>query len=208
MPYRNTIFGVGLLLVVFFIGLSLWHSHSVSQAGEAWNSLGAPVFQPGSSLNEQTISVMDQAAKTYHGEPAAEWAEVFAGDTALMAGTNKILTDKKIGIEFLNDAQKRYTEALKTLTIPGAREQAMFGNARAIESLVQNADDLKQAIAAYEELKKSFPNGMFKTVVDGRRLERLGKKDALAFYQKLAQYTPKPKVGEPPQQVRQPRPLA
>ncbi|MGA2255319.1 MAG: hypothetical protein ABSG53_11705 [Thermoguttaceae bacterium] len=195
VPYKNALFGVGLLLVVLFIGLSLWHSHSVSQAGEAWNSLGVPVFQP-VFVAEQTISLMDQSAKTYQGDPAAEWAEVFAGDTALMVGTNRILTDKKIGIEYLNDAQKRYTEALKTLTIAGAKEQAMFGKARAMESMSQNKAQVDEAVAAYKELIERFPNGMFKPVAD-QRIEQLQKKDALEFYRALAQYAPKPKVESP-----------
>ena len=75
-PYKNMILGVALLLVVLFIGLSLWHNHSVSQAGEAWNSLGVPVFQP-NFVAEQTISVMQKDAQTYPGNPAAQWAEVF-----------------------------------------------------------------------------------------------------------------------------------
>ena len=187
--------GASLLLLVFFIALAVWHNHSVSEAGEAWSKLGVPVFEP-VFWNDPTISFMDQTAKTYQGEPAAQWAEVFAADTALMAGTNKILTNKKIGIEFLGDAQKRYTEALKTLTIPGAREQALFGKARAVESLIQNADDLKAAKDAYEELAKSFPDGMFKAIAE-RRIEQLQKKDTLTFYEALAQYNPKPPVESP-----------
>ena len=195
VPYKNAIFGASLLLLVFLIALVVWHNHSLSEAGEAWSKLGVPIFEP-VFWNDPTISVMDQTAKSYQGEPAAQWAEVFAADTALMAGTNKILTNKKIGIEFLSDAQKRYTEALKTLTIPGAREQALFGKARAVESLIQNADDLKAAKEAYEELTKSFPDGMFKAAAE-RRIEQLQKKDTLKFYEALAQYNPKPKVESP-----------
>ena len=54
------------------------------------------------------------------------------------------------------------TNALKTMTIPGAKEQAMFGKARAMESLIQNKAQLDEAVAAYEELNKRFPHGMFK----------------------------------------------
>ena len=109
--------------------------------------------------NEQTIGVMQHAAQTDPGTPAAEWAEVFAGDSALMIGTNKILTDKKVGIEYLTQARDLYAKALKTLTIPGAREQAMFGKARAMESLIQNKAQLDEAIAAYQDLNKKFSRG-------------------------------------------------
>ena len=95
LPYKNAILGVGLLVIVLVIALSLWHSHSVAQASEAWNSLGIPVFQPVSPTSRRLAYAA--AVQTYPGTPAAEWAEVFAGDTALMIGTNKILTDKKVG---------------------------------------------------------------------------------------------------------------
>ena len=192
VPYKNAIIGAGLLAVVLVIAMSVWHSHSVAQAGEAWNSLGVPVFFP-IFANEQTVDMMQHAAQTNAGTPAAEWAEVFAGDSALMVGTNKILTDKKAGIESLTKARDIYANALKTVTIPAAREQAMFGKARALESLIQNKDELDKAVAAYQELNQTFPNGMFKPVAE-QRIEHLQKKDSLTFYEALAQYTPKPKV--------------
>ncbi len=125
--------------------------------------------------------------------PAAEWAQVFAGDSALMIGTNKILTDKKAGIEFLTQARDIYGKALETLTIPGAQEQAMFGKARAMESLIENKSQRDEAIAAYQDLNKKFPDGMFKAIAD-QRIEQLQKKETMEFYEALAQYAPKPKV--------------
>ena len=209
VPYRNSIFGVSLLVIVLAIGLSFWHSHSVAQAGEAWGSLGLPVFQPAFQI-EQTIPMMQHTVQTYPGGPAAEWAQVFAGDTALMVGTNKILVDKTVGVEYLTQARKLYEQALDTLTIPGAREQAMFGRARAIESSIQKKADRDEAVAAYQELNKNFPNGMFKAIAE-QRIEQLGKPDSLVFYDALAQYKPKPKAKtetEPPKNPLQtPGPL-
>jgi len=203
-PYKNAILGVGLLVVVLAIGLWLWRSHNLVQASEAWSSLGVPVFQP-IFANEQTIVEMERTIQNYPHEPAAEWAAVFVGDTFLMVGTNRImtskvgpeyLTQKKSAIEFLKQARDRYTKALETLTIPGAQEQAMFGKARAIESLVESETKPEEAIAAYEELNKSFPSGMFKVIAD-QRIEQLKKPDALKFYTALAQYAPKPKAEAP-----------
>jgi hypothetical protein len=205
-PYKNAILGVGLLAVVLLIGMSLWHSYSVAQAGEAWNSLGLPLIRP-DFANEQTFSAMQRTIQTYPGTPAAQWADVFAGDTALMIGTNKILTDKKVGILFLTQARDRYTEALKTLTIPGAVEQAMFGKARAMESLIENKAQVDEALAAYQELNKRFPEGMFKAVAE-QQIGRLQKKETLTFYEALAQYAPKPKVESPASQLGKLGPLS
>jgi len=198
------ILGVNLLVIVLAIAGSLWHSHSVAEAGEAWGSLGVPVFQPVLAL-DQTVGLMDRTVQTYSREPAAQWAEVFAGDTFLMVGTNKMLTnktgneyqtEKKIAVENLKQARDRYGKALETLTIPGAREQAMFGKARAIESLIQSETKVDDAILAYEELAKSFPEGIFKALAQ-QRIEQLKKPEAFKFYQELARYTPQPKPELP-----------
>jgi len=208
-PYRNTILGVALLVTVLVIALALWHSHSVAEAGEAWDSLGIPVFQPQFADDSgRTIAEMQKVIQSHPGTPAAEWAEVFKGDNELTVGANKIMTDKKTGIAFLAQARDDYAKALETLTIPAAREQAMFGKARALESLIQNKDQLHEALGAYEDLNKSFPDGMFKAVAK-QRIERLQKKDSdsLAFYEALAQYTPKPKVESPHSQLSKLGPL-
>ena len=73
--------------------MALWHNHNVSEAEEAWNKLGVPVFQP-VFADDRTIGLMDQAAKTYQGGPAAQWAEVFAADSALLSGTNRTFTSR------------------------------------------------------------------------------------------------------------------
>ena len=78
----------------------------------------------------------------------------------------------------------------------------MFGKARAMEALIQNKSQLDDAVKAYEELNERFPHGMFKPLAD-QRISRLNnkKKDALAFYEALAQYVPKAKVESPRSQL-------
>ncbi len=201
LPYRTLLLIGGLLVVALLGGLSLWHSHTLAQAADAWNTMGTPVAMPQFAA-EQTISLMDTTAGTYRGTPAGQWATVFAADTALTCGMNRILTEKKIGIDYLNDALKRYNDALnnQSLTIPGAKEQAMFGKARAMEALIQKPDDAEHAKAAYKELNAKFPKGMFKAVAE-ERIKQLEKRDTLTFYEALAQYAPKPKVESPVSQL-------
>ena len=74
----------------------------------------------------------------------------------------------------------------------------MFGKARALEALIQNKDQLDEAVAAYQKLNEKFPKGTYQAVAD-RQIEQLQKKDAMAFYDALAQYTPRPKVESPRQ---------
>jgi hypothetical protein len=196
-PYKNMVLVGGLLVVVLLVGAWLWRSHSIAQNGEAWNSMGVPLFQP-NFADAQTIDVMQQTVKVYPRTNASEWATMFAGDTSLMIGTNRILTDKKAGIAFLTQARDIYAKALETLTIPAAREQAMFGKARAIESLIQDKAQVDEALAAYQALNDAFPGGMYKALAD-QRIEQLKKGEIAEFYQTLAEYVPKAKgEGEGP----------
>lgn len=137
LPYSKAILGATLFLAVLAIAITLWHNHNLAQAGEAWSALGDPVFSPFYPA-EQTIGTMQKAAKDNPGTAAAQWAEVFAADAALTNGANKILTDKKTGTAFLSLAREMYDNALKNTTIPGAKEQALFGKARTLESMIQN----------------------------------------------------------------------
>ena len=205
-PYKNMILGVVILLAVLILGVSLWHSHSASQNAEAWNSLGVAVFQP-NLADEREIGNMQKTVQNYSGTTAAQWADVFIADTNLMIGTNKILTDKKVGLDYLTRAKEIYVKALDNLTLPAAKEQAMFGKARATESLIESKSDLEDAVAAYQDLNKSFPDGIYKTLA-AQRIEQLRKKDALKFYLALAQYTPKPKAESPRSKLEKLGPLS
>ena len=199
VPYRNSILGGGLLLVVLVIALTVWHGYSVAQTGEAWNALGTPVFQPVLRRYRRSISCRTPL-RPIPARPRPNGPAVFAGDTALTFGTNKILTDRKGGLNDLTQARDLYAEALKTLTIPAAKEQAMFGKARAIESMIQNKAQLDEAIAAYKELNQDFPHGMFKALAE-QQVKQLEKPETLAFYENLAQYAPKAKVESPHSQL-------
>jgi hypothetical protein len=194
-PYKNTVLGVGLLVIVLTIGVAWWRSHSAAQSAEAWASLGVPVIGM-SFYNEQWLQVLQRTMQTHPGTAAAEWADVFQADMHLMAGANRVLTDKKVGTTILSQAKDFYTKAAGAANIAGVKEQAMFGKARALESLIQNKEQLQEAVAAYEELNKAFPQGMYKGIAE-QRIAQLPKGDALKFYQKLASYTP-PAAPTPP----------
>jgi hypothetical protein len=205
LPYRNGILGVILLLAVLLVGISFWRSHAAAQSAEAWASLGVPALQLDFG-NEQMLGVMQKTVQTYKGTAPAEWAQAFTGDTNLMLGANQLLTDKKVGTTYVAAALEAYNnEALQSLTSP-AREQALFGKARAMESLIQNSDQLRDTISAYEELNRSYPQGMYKAIAD-QQIERLQKGDALRFYQALAKYSPKPKIEAPRSELEKLKPL-
>jgi hypothetical protein len=207
VPYRSTVLGIGLLAVVLLIGLWIWRSHAASQAADAWASLGVPVLQT-DIANDQMIPFLQQRTiQPYPDSAAADWARVFQGDTSLMVGENRILADKKTGEGLVNQALEAfYNKALETATNPAVREQAMFGKARALESMIRNKDQLRDAAAAYDDFNTSFPKRMYKAIAD-KRLEGLKKPDTLKFYEALAKYERKPKVTTPPSDLETPHDL-
>ena len=75
----------------------------------------------------------------------------------------------------------------------------MFGKARAMESLIQNKASSTRPLRP-TGVEREFPNGMFKAIAD-QRIEQPQKKEALTFYEALAQYTPKPRSESPSGQL-------
>ncbi len=76
LPYRLSILGVILLLVVGVVAWEIWHGHSESQAVEAWNAVEVPeaVYFPVYEMQNYTAA-MDKASQSYGGTPAGEWAQ-------------------------------------------------------------------------------------------------------------------------------------
>jgi hypothetical protein len=197
LPYRSSILGGGFLLLAILIGTWIWRGHAASQSAAAWAALGVPGFQLDFINGQQTLGLLEHTTQTYPGTTPAEWAEVFKGDAFLMDGVNRVLADKKGGITNLTMARDSYTKALDSTLPPAAREQALFGKARALESLLMDKSQLGEVVAAYEEVNKNFPNGMYKAIAE-QRIEQLQKSDAVTFYRQFAAYTPpKPKVAGP-----------
>ncbi len=196
LPYRISILGVVLLLIVGVVAWQIWHGHSESQAVEAWNAVEIPqaIFQyPMAQMNPVYVfpayaGLMAKQSEAYAGTPAGEWAQVLTADSCLFLGTNQVLSDKGAATNFLNNGTVCYEKTLAASVGPMAREQAMFGKARILES----EGKLPEATAAYQELNKEFPQGTYKAVAD-QRLEQLGKPETAEFYKAVAEYKPKTK---------------
>jgi hypothetical protein len=180
-PYRNAILGVVLLLIVAGITWTIWHGHSQGQAAEGWNAIGLPGVQA-------DINRLEKASSEYKGMPAGEWAQVLAADTFLSASENQLKEHKDVANQYFNFALERYEKTLAASPDYMARERAMFGKARILESLGK----LPEATAAYTDLNKAFPEGTYKAIAD-QRIEQLAKPEIAEFYKALAQYTPPPK---------------
>ena len=200
LPYRTSIIFGTLLVVVIAVAWVIWRNHSQATAAEAWNAVEinqaiiqypaaqmAPVYQ---FLGY--AEVMDTQSRNYSGTPAGEWARLLAADTCLCVGENEIMTQKDTALQHFNIAMDHYDKTAAEMSNPIARQRAMFGKGRLLESVGK----LPEATAAYQDLNKEYPKGIYKAVAEGR-LEQLGKAETAGFYQALAKYTPKSKKEKP-----------
>jgi hypothetical protein len=196
LPYRTSILGVTLLLVVGLVAWEIWHGHSESQAFDGWNAVEIPqaIYQfpaaqmPPPYADQQYAAMMEQASEKYAGTPAGDWARVLTADSCLFLGQYQLMGEKEKATNLMNIAVDRYEKSLAASLGPMAHERALFGKARVLESVGK----LPEATAAYQDLLKEFPQGTYKAVAD-QRLEQLGKPDTAEFYKAVAEYKPKVK---------------
>ena len=66
--------------------------------------------------------------------------------------------------QHFNMAMDRYQKTLDEMSSPIARQRAMFGKARLLESVGK----LPEATAAYQDLNKEYPKGIYTAVAEGR----------------------------------------
>jgi hypothetical protein len=196
LPYRLSILGVALLLVVGIVAWQIWHGHSVNQANDAWNAVEIPqaiVQFPAAQMSPvyafpAYAGEMAKQSEAYPGTPAGDWAGVLTADSCLFLGQVQIVGGRDAALKYLEEAGNRYQKSLTTSAGPLANERAMFGKARILET----AGKLPEATAAYQELNKEFPQGTYKAIAD-QRIEQLGKPEAAELYKAIAEFKPKPK---------------
>jgi hypothetical protein len=186
LPYRLSILGVTLLVIVGVVAWEIWRGHSESQAADAWNAVSVPeaVWFPVYE-SQNYPGAMDKANQNYAGTPAGDWAQVLTADSCLFLGEAQIMGNKEAATNFLNNAVERYEKTMAASMGPMAHERAMFGKARILET----AGKLPEATAAYQDLNKEFPQGTYKAIAD-QRLSQLGKPEAAELYKAVAEYKP------------------
>lgn len=184
-PYGSTIVGVIAVIVLVFAAWLWWTKQSALDRGASWNDL----FMAQMSGNPAGLS---DVADKYSGTPAGEWASVVAGDMYLSSGCEQLFTNKSAGSNDLNKAVDSYQKALKQSENSAVREQATYGLARAYEALSgARQSDLGKAVETYQKLIKDWPKGIYAKAAQ-QRLNDLNSPAIKQFYDKFAQYDPKP----------------
>lgn len=182
-PYQNAIVGTSLLVLVAIIAVTVWQNYSGAYAGEAWSSMRWPY--PLSAF--QTQPELKKIAQDYSGTSAAPWALILSADTSLAQGNAALFENKVLAQESLKAAEKDYQSVVQSGGPELLRQRALFGLARTLET----EGKLDDAAKNYEQLSKTWPEGMFKQAAD-ERLKDLQRQDTKWFYDQFASFTPQP----------------
>ena len=194
-PYQNAIVGGLILVVVLIIALAAWHSYSAGYAAEAWGALKWPY--PVASF--QDLPDLDKVAKVYPGTPAADWAAVLNADGELTRGSQLLWVNKAQAEEQLKAAASHYQAAYNSNSSPLLRQRSLLGLAQTAEAQAAADRDatlrkLDEAREKYEELSKTWPDGVFKGIADQRLQDLTGEKAEPSkwFYEQFGRFDPKP----------------
>lgn len=156
-PHLGTLL-IGVL--VLFAALAVWtliSSQQSAQRAAGWDDCLA-------ALAEGDPGRLETVVNRYGGTAAAQWAEIVLADTALADGNRLLMTDRPQAKRRLEEAAGRYTAVNAQRPAPLAAERAIFGLARARESL----GELAEARRGYEALVAEYADSPFRGLAEER----------------------------------------
>ncbi|HUG91272.1 MAG TPA: hypothetical protein VML55_10585 [Planctomycetaceae bacterium] len=185
--------GVGVIV----IGALIWSLGSESAAAEGWTRMAS------SGNAEQFIAI----AEDYAGQPVGAWARLRAAELHLQEGVRQSFSNRGAAVDELDEAVQQFA-ALLSADLPSdmLRERALFGHARALEAMAAIVEPsqgkvnatLDDAVAAYEKLLKTYPETLFKPIVDNQ-IKALQAERTRQFVTWFRQQDPRPADRELPQ---------
>ncbi len=185
-PYHNTITWA-LVAVVVLLGIYVaWSRLAHRGEASAWDEFY-------SALAADNFVELERIAEDHPGTAVAHWGLIVSADARLANACMQVFASKDTASQDLDKAVKAYTTVIEQSREPRLRQRALFGRARAYETLSgtpQGTGDLPKAIADYEQLVESYPDGTY-TAIAGAQLKRLKSQDIKVFYDKFAAYVPK-----------------
>ncbi|MCE9632228.1 MAG: hypothetical protein K8S94_16135 [Planctomycetia bacterium] len=156
-PHLRTIAAaIGLV----FVGLAAWtvvSSQRDAEKSQSWDACLA-------ALSTRDAGKLGEVAARYPGSSAAVWSQILLADNALAEGGRLLFTDKVRGRERLQAAADLYAGVMSQRPVGMAAERAVFGLAKARESL----GELAAAKQGYEALVVEHPRSPLVPLADSR----------------------------------------
>ena len=191
------VLAVLLALLVIAVGAIIWTVSSQSAAAEGWTKMA----QSGNA--EQFIAI----AEDYSDEPVGHWARLRAAEMHLMEGVEQSFSNRGAAVDELEESVEQFAKLMSAdLSSDVLRERALYGHARALEAMAAVVEPtqgkvnatLDDAIAAYEKLLKTYPETIYKPLVE-EQLKALKAERTQQFVAWFRQQQPKPSDRELPQ---------
>jgi hypothetical protein len=185
-PYHNAVTWALVAVVVLLGCWVAWSKFTQRGAASAWDEFYA-------AMATDNFVELERIAKENPGTPVAHWGLMVSADARLTNACMQVFADKASAAQDLRNAIEAYTTVIDQSREPRLRQRALFGRARAYETLSgtpQGTGELPKAIADYERLVDSFPDGTY-TAIASEQLKRLKSQDFKLFYDKFAALAPK-----------------
>jgi len=187
-PYQNLILAVLLLAVVSVGCYTWWIRQTATKTAAGWNQ-----FYRAFTQQAVTPANFDQIAEQYPGTQVGHWAATLAADLHLNAGCNLLFYNKANANQELRQAVEYYVTVREQSRQPMLLERATYGLARALEA----QGDLEQAVARYEDIVQSWPDGAYAAQA-ARRAEQLKQPATKAWYDRFAKFDPQTEFSSEP----------
>ncbi|MGQ9504593.1 MAG: hypothetical protein ACUVQR_06765 [Thermogutta sp.] len=191
-PHSQKILIGAIVILIVYLGWSIWTRWAKAVENEAWESLHA-------AMESGVAADYEAVAEKFSNTDAAHWAGLLAADTHLQIGCRQILTNKADGAQELRKALDGYLSLRSVKVSPFFEQRVLWGLGRAYEALSgtrEGQGELDRALAAYRELVERWPDGPFSSLAK-RRLTLLEKAETREFYDALAAYEPAKPMTEP-----------
>jgi tetratricopeptide (TPR) repeat protein len=191
-PYARVLAWIGGIALVILLGGAIWRT----TAGAASARASAAFYQ---ALAERNPAALEDVAKQYPGR-VSQLARLAAADLYLVIGCEELFRNKIVAQQELQKALEHYREAERLASDPELRARARFGMARTYEAMAgtrAGQGNLRTAISLYQELIRDFPQSPYASFAE-ERLAEVQREEIKAFYDRFAQYDPRPELQPEP----------
>jgi len=186
-PHLRTI---ALAVGAVAVALGAWTVVSSQQAAsraESWDACMA-------ALSEGNSERLTDVIRRYPGSAAAQWSQLMMADAAIGEGTQLLFADRDRARQRLDSAVGIYSGLLAERPRGLIAERAVFGLAKARESLGQ----LEEARRGYEAVVADYPESAVRGIAENR-ITALSRESTRQWYDWFDGWKPAPpKPAEPP----------
>lgn len=177
-PYAKAILGVALAALVILCAYLYLNKRAESEEALSWD-------EAWTAINSRSQGALREVIDKYPNKPAAHWSQLVLADIELSRGETSLFSRKAEGRDQLRSAFEDYQHVKENAVHPLLREQALYGMARAQESL----GELGKARGFYEEIFKNYPTGPYAKRAE-QRIKDLDRESTKAWYDWFAQAQP------------------